>query len=38
MAFPLSLGEGAGGEVGILKKKEVSSESVNKFQSGTLVI
>jgi hypothetical protein len=28
MALPLSLGEGAGGEVGILKKKEVSSESL----------
>ena len=34
MALPLSLGEGAGGEVGISMKK-VSSKSVKKFQDGT---
>jgi len=31
MALPLSLGEGAGGEVGISMNKEVGIKSVNKF-------
>jgi hypothetical protein len=37
MALPLSLGEGAGGEVGISKKKELISKSVNKFQDDTSI-
>ena len=36
MALPLSLGEGAGGEVGISMKKEFISKSVNKFQDDTV--
>ena len=35
MALPLSLGEGAGGEVIISIKKEVGIKSVNKFQYCT---
>jgi hypothetical protein len=30
------LGEGAGGEVGISKKKKFISKSVNKFQDDTV--
>ena len=32
MALPLSMGEGAGGEVGISMTKEVGIKRVNKFQ------
>ena len=35
MALPLSLGEGAGGEVGISKEKELLSKRANKFHVCT---